>query len=364
MASRSSRTLHTLLCDLLQIRHPVIQAPMAGLTTPELVAGVSNAGGLGMLAAERMSTEGLVNAIEAVRERTRGPFGVNFLLAPLDAGNRNLATVQPFLDRFRRELQLPPGRTDLVLPQSQLMEHIEIVLDAGVPVVSFALGDPTRFVQRVHQAGAKVVAMVTTVEEAETVVAGGADVVVAQGSEAGGHRSTFELDRNSEAAAIGTLALVPQVVDAVEVPVVATGGIMDGRGIVAALALGAQGVQLGTRFLSARESGAPASYRERLLAAAETDTLLTRAYTGRPARALHNRLADAFERAGPEPLAWPLQTLAAGDIYEAARARDDADYYPLYAGQGVRQLKDGQNASEIVDELMAEAQAVLEQLTL
>lgn len=337
---------------------------MAGFTTPDLVARVSNAGGLGMLAAGRMSTEQLVEAIEAVQERTQGTFGVNFLLAPLEAGNRNLDTVQPFLDRFRRKLQLPAGRTDLVLPQSQLKEQLEIVLNAGVPVVSFALGDPSRFVERVHQAGAKVIAMVTTVAEAETVVAGGTDVVVAQGSEAGGHRSTFELDRNSEAAMIGTLALVPQVVDAVKVPVVAAGGIMDGRGVVAALALGAQGVQLGTRFLIARESGATKSYRERLLAAGDADTLLTRVHTGRPARVLHNRFSDEFERGGPEPLAWPLQTLAASDIYAAALSRDDADYFPLYAGQGVRLLKDRQGAAEIVEELLTEAQAVLARLAL
>ncbi|CAN5145919.1 nitronate monooxygenase family protein [soil metagenome] len=364
MISTYHGALHTSLCDLLKIRHPIIQAPMAGFTTPELVAEVSNAGGLGMLAAGRMSVEQVVEAIEAIQERTQGPFGVNFLLAPLEAGNRNLDTVQPFLDRFRRELNLPPGRTDLVLPQAQLTEQLEIVLAAGVPVVSFALGDPTRFVERVHRAGAKVVSMITTVVEAETVVAGGVDVVVAQGSEAGGHRSTFELGRNSEAAMIGTLALVPQVVDAVKVPVVASGGIMDGRGIVASLALGAQGVQLGTRFLMARESGAPKSYRDRLLAAGDADTLLTRVHTGRPARVLHNRFSDEFEREGPEPLAWPLQTLAAGDIYAAALDRDDADYFPLYAGQGVRLSKDMQGAMDIVEELMAEARGVLGQLAL
>lgn len=337
---------------------------MAGFTTPELVAAVSNAGGLGMLAAGRMSTEQLVEAIDATQERTQEPFGVNFLLAPLEAGNRNLATVQPFLDRYRRKLQLPPGRTDLILPQSQLTEQLAIVLDAGVPVVSFALGDPSRFVKRVHDAGATVVAMVTTVAEAETVVAGGADVVVAQGAEAGGHRSTFELDQNSEPAMVGTLALVPQVAGAVKVPVVAAGGIMDGRGIIAAFALGAQGVQLGTRFLVARESGAPKSYRERLLAANETDARLTRVHTGRPARILHNRFSDEFEREGPEPLAYPLQALAAGDIYEAALGQDDADYFPLYAGQGVRLLKDAQDAADIVEALMTEAHVVLSKLAL
>ncbi len=357
-------TLHTSLCDLLQIRYPIIQAPMAGFTTPELVASVSNAGGLGMLGAGRMSIELVAQAIDAIQERTEGPFGINFLLASLDAGNHNMETVQPFLDQFRREIDLPAGRTDLVSPQSELAEKIDLALEAGVPVVSFAMGDPSRFVERIHQAGAKVAATVTTVQEAETVLAGGADIVVAQGAEAGGHRSTFQAGAGDDIDLIGTFALVPQVADAVPVPVVAAGGIMDGRGLVAALALGAQGVQLGTRFLSARESGAPKGYRERLLAANETDTSLTRVISGRPARVIRNHFVDAFERFGPEPLAWPLQTLAAADIYEAAQARDDADYYPVYAGQGLRLLREERGAAEIVEELMSDSRNVLARLLL
>jgi len=228
--------------------------------------------------------------------------------------------------------------------------------------LSAGLGDPARLVRDAHAAGCKVVSMVTTVEEAVRVAEGGADVVVAQGAEAGGHRSTFELGPDGEVPLIGTLALVPQVVDAVDVPVVAAGGISDGRGLLAALTLGASGAQIGTRFLMARESGAHPAYRERLLAATETHTVVTRAFSGRPARGLRNRFTEEYTRAGVEPLAWPLQSLAAGDIYDASRAADNDEYSPLLAGQGLRILKDGQGAAEIVAELVDEAGASLSRL--
>jgi nitronate monooxygenase len=149
----------------------------------------------------------------------------------------------------------------------------------------------------------------------------------------------------------------------VGVPVIAAGGISDGRGLVAALALGAVGVQMGTRFLLSRESGAHPAYRRRLLAATEEDTVVTRVFTGRPARGLRNRFVDEYLSAGSEPLAWPLQRAAAGDIYGASQAADDGDYSPLLAGQGLRMLKeDGQGAAEIVQEVVAEAGAVLSRL--
>ena len=147
------------------------------------------------------------------------------------------------------------------------------------------------------------------------------------------------------------------------VPVVAAGGIADGRGLVAALALGAAGVQLGTRFLLARESGAHPDYRKRLLNATESDTVVTRTFTGRPARALRNRFLEEYLSAGPEPLAWPLQSLAAGDIYAASQAAERDDYSPLLAGQGLRLLKQGeQSAAEIVEEVLSEAAVVLSRL--
>jgi nitronate monooxygenase len=263
------------------------------------------------------------------------------------------------LDRFRDEFDLPPGATDLAPPPSPLAEQLETVFEEEVPVLSTGLGDPTGLIEDAHSAGCRVMAMVTTVEEALLVAEGEVDVVVAQGAEAGGHRSTFELGPDGEAQLVGTLALVPQVADAVDVPVVAAGGIVDGRGLVAALALGASAVQLGTRFLLARESGAFPAYRERLLAATETDTVVTRAFTGRPARGVRNRFVEEYLRDGPEPLAWPLQRMAAEDIYAECMNRDEAGHIPLFAGQGLGMLKECRGAAEIFAELLEGAGVVL-----
>ncbi|MEW6635240.1 MAG: nitronate monooxygenase [Actinomycetota bacterium] len=353
----------TRLCDLLGVRHPVVQAPMAGgWTTPALVAAVCNAGGLGMLAASRVPPERLREDIRAVKGKTDEPFGVNFLLAGPEGDARGAAEVQRFLDRFRGELGLPPAETPPIPPPSPLEEQLAVVFEEGVPLLSVALGDPGDLAGRAHERGMLFSAMATTVEEAVLAARRGADFVVAQGAEAGGHRSTFEVGPGGEVPLVGTMALVPQVVDAVEVPVVAAGGIADGRGLAAALALGAEGVQIGTRFLTASESGAFPAYRERLLSARETDTIITRVFSGRPARGIRNRLVRAWEWDGPEPLPYPLQSLAAGDVYAAARSRDDGDYAMMLAGQATRLLRPGQSAAEIVEEVVAGARATIRRL--
>lgn len=360
----SSPVLYTPLCDLLGVRYPVIQAPMAGgWTTPELVSEVCKAGGFGVLAGARVTPEKLQEDIREVKKLTDKPFGVNFLLAPPEAGNQDVASVQRFLDQFREQLGLPPGETDLSMSPSQLSEAIEVVFEERVSVLSTAMGDPGELVERAHAEDMLVMSMVTTVEEALLATERRVDAIVTQGAEAGGHRSTFSLEPNEEAPLVGTMALVPQVADAVDVPVVAAGGIADGRGLLAALALGASGVQMGTRFLSARESGAHRAYRQRLLLATETETVVTRIFTGRPARALLNRFAEQYLGNGPEPLAWPLQALVARDIYGASQATDNDEYSPLLAGQGLRMLKREQGAGGIVEEVLTEAIAGLSRLS-
>ena len=185
--SPTSSPLCMRLCDLLGIRYPIIQAPMAGgWTTPELVSEVSNTGGFGMLAGARVPPDQLREDIRTVKSRTDRPFGVNFLLAPSELGNDDVASVQRFLDRFRERLDLRPGKTDLALPPSPLTEQLEIVFEERVLVLSVALGDPGDLVGRAHAEGVLVTSMVTTVEEAIVAAEGGADVVVAQGAEAGG----------------------------------------------------------------------------------------------------------------------------------------------------------------------------------
>jgi nitronate monooxygenase len=359
-SSRSNDFLSTSLCDLLGIRYPIIQAPMAGgWTTPDLVSAVCEAGGFGMLAGARVTPEKLYDDIEAVRARTDKPFGVNFLIAPPGRGNEDVASVQRFLDRFRERFDLPPGETNITVPPSTLAEQLEVVFEERVPVLSVALGNPAALVDRAHDEGAVIAAMVTTAEEAVRVAERGVDIVVAQGAEAGGHRSTFEVGPGGDVPLVGTMALVPRVVDAVDVPVVAAGGIADGRGLLAALALGASGAQLGTRFLLARESGAHPAYRARLLGAGETDTVVTHAFTGRPARGLRNRLAEEYISEGPEPLGWLYHSAAAGDIYAAAQAADDGDHSPLLAGQGLGLIREERGAAEIVQRLVDEAAGAL-----
>lgn len=370
-ADNGSKMLYTPLCGLLRIRYPIIQAGMAGgITTPELVASVSNAGALGILGASRLTPEQTRDQIHRIKTLTNQPFGVNLVIAPPEPNVHEVQKVQKILDQFRQELDLPlreEGASEVALPPSRISEQLGVVFEEKVPAVSFGLGDSTRFASEAHEIGAKVIAMITTVDEARKVAdGGGADIVIAQGSEAGGHRSTFALDQNGDAHLVGTIALIPQIVDAVRIPVVAAGGIMDGRGIAAALALGAQGASLGTRFLVAKESGAFQAYKQRLLQATETDTLVTKAFTGRPARSVRNRFITEFEKAGIRPLAWPLQGIVADDIYRQAELRNNADYFPILAGQGLRLLREEQQqqttAADIVKELVRETVQVIETL--
>jgi nitronate monooxygenase len=334
MASSPNVTnaFHTSLCNLLNIRYPILQAGVSGFTTPELVAAVSNAGGLGILGASRIMPEQLGDTISKIKRLTTNPFGVNLLLAPPEKeGNQDIEQVQQFLDnRFRQELKIPPkANQNISIPPSRLSEQLKIILEEKVPVVSFAMGNPSaKLVEQIHSSyddiNVKVISMITTAEEAANVVRNGTDIVVAQGAEAGGHRSTFNIvNDDKDLPLIGTMTLVPQVVDALKriqqeeekkeegrqndnhIPVIAAGGIADGRGLIAALALGADGIMIGTRFLVAHESRAFQAYQDRLLAATECGTIITRAFTSRPARGLRNHFVEEYHKLGPQPLAWP-----------------------------------------------------------
>lgn len=265
---------------------------------------------------------------------------------------------------FRQNIGLKPrSGQSIALPPSSLSEAIQIILEQKVPIISFAMGDPAKFVKQIHLSGAKVMSMVTTVEEALMVANNGTGIIVTQGSEARGHRSTFNIDPKGELSLIGTMALVPQVVDALkkegkEIPIVAAGGIADGRGLLAALALGASGALIGTRFLVTRESGAFKVYHERLLSSKVTDTMITKVFTGRPARGLHNAFVEKYLQSDLEPLPWPFQALAADDIYLNAHVSNNADYFPLLAGQELRMLKRDQTAAEIIEEIISEAREI------
>ncbi len=357
MVTQPSAPLRTPLCDLFGIDYPILKAPMAGGTdTVDLVAAVSRAGGLGILGALMLSPEALRAAILAIRERTDRPFGVNLIVHPPEPGEGDFEAVRRFFDPYRRELGLPEPDGEVTLPPPFVPEQLQVIREQAVPVLN-TMGDPAGLVEPAHAAGIKVMPFVTTVAEARRAVALGADAVVAQGAEAGGLRGTFHLGPDGEVPLVGTMALVPQIVDAVKVPVVAAGGIMDGRGLLAALALGASGVMLGTRFSMARESGVTVSWRAAIRAADETDAVVNTVANGRPARSLRNRLVQDYQRSGLSPLPFPHQYLVAAEVHLAARDQDRAELTYLAAGQGVRLAKDDQAAAEIVAELVAGAEA-------
>jgi nitronate monooxygenase len=363
--------VRTPLCDLLGIRHPIVQSGMGRVAGPELAAEVSRAGGLGVLAGLGLTGDELRPQIRKLRELTDRPFGVNLwlheeILPPADSSQipeETLLRIQKELNRFRERLGLPP-RFDRPPSFPDVVDSaFEAVLDERVPVWSVGLGDPGRErVRRCRERGVRVMAMVATVEDARQVASSGADVIVAQGGEAGGHRSTWKRPLSREHANIGSIALVPQIVDAVDAPVVAAGGIADGRGLVAALALGAAGVLMGTRFVATRESTAPDVWKSALLGASSDRTTVTEALTGLPARALRNAFTEEYAASNAPVLPSLLQAQAAGDIYAAAAARGDAEHFPLFAGQSVGFLRDLPGAADVVRQIVREARAVMASL--
>lgn len=348
---------------LLGIDHSIIQAPMAGgTTTPALVAAVSNAGALGSIGAAYLDVDQIRETIADVRRLTDRPFCVNLFVGPSipAAGTWDPGPMLAFLAPHHAALALPPP----VVPETvapDMDAQWAAVLAENVPVFSFTLGVPDRAMIAAFQArGSVVLGTATTVAEARHLAAVGVDGVVAQGSEAGAHRATF--DGDFEASMVGTLALVPQVADAVDVPVVASGGIMDGRGIVAAEALGAAGVQLGTAFLTTDEAGTSPAYREALLRARDDETIITTAFSGRPARGIVNAFIQQLAAAdAPEVLPFPVQNALTGPMRRAAAQRGDAGRLALWAGQGVP-LARRSSAADLVARLVGERADVLRKL--
>ncbi len=347
--------LTTRLTTLLGIRHPILMAGMAGgPTTPELVGAVSRAGGLGMFGVAGMSTDAVRDAVARALVIADGaPVGVNVLISPaVPRPGADPERVSEVLASLRADLGIPhpppPGPT----PPTPL-QLVQAGLEAGASVVATGLGDPSPVAGAARDAGVPLIAMVSTVEEARHVVEGGADVVVAQGSEAGGHRSNFIVPEDGLVPLVGTMALVRQVVKAVDVPVVATGGIMDGAGVAAALALGADGAQLGTALLVASEAGVPAGWRDRIRDARDDETIITRALSGRPARGLPNALTRALDQ--PGAMGWPEQNVATGDVRRAAAQADRAELMSLWAGQAAALAGPDRPAAEIIEAIMADA---------
>ncbi len=352
----------TVLTRRLGLRHPVIQAPLAGGgDTPALVAAVCEAGALGFVGASYLTPRQMAEASRAVRALTSRPFGIN-LFAPIPAPE---APVEPgpALERlapFYAELALPRPEVP-TLEAGSFGEQLAAALESGASVFSFTFGVlPAGALTATKARGMFVIGTATTVEEAVALEGAGVDAIVTQGSEAGGHRGTFA--GTFEAGLVGTIALVPQVVDAVRVPVIASGGIMDGRGIAAALALGASAVQMGTAFLTCHEAGIPEAYKQAILAAHESETRLTRAFSGRPARGIVNRFMTEIDRAGESILPFPLQNTLTRPLRSAAAKQGRAEFLSLWAGQAVR-LARRQSAADLVARLARETEEAVDRLT-
>ena len=345
----------------LGMRHPIIQAPLAGGgDTPALVAAVSEAGGLGFIGAAYLNPGQIGEAARQVRERTSRPFGINlFAPLPVPAAPRDAPAALACVAPFYAELGLPSPELPAVksLPFD---EQLAAAAETGAAAFSFTFGLlPPTAIATVKARGMLVLGTATTVEEAIALQRACVDAIVAQGGEAGGHRGSFLGD--FEGAVIGTMALVPQIVDAVNLPVIASGGIMDGRGIVAALALGASAVQLGTAFLTCNESGVPNAYKEAIFGAREHETRLTRAFSGRLARGIVNRFMAAVDKRADAILPFPLQNALTRPLRNAAAQQDRADYLSLWAGQGMRMAR-RQSAAALVQRLAGETASAIARL--
>ncbi len=351
----------TRLTELLGIEHPILQAPMAGAVTPAMAIAAANAGCLGGLGCAFMTPETFRRSIDEARGATNRPMNVNFFChKPPFFDDQKAATAQARLTPFYLELGL--GEMPEVAPTTEPYGDAihQAVLESRPAVVSFHFGLPDqRFVDELKGSGARIISSATTPAEARDLEARGADVIVAQGWEAGGHQGFYLTDRP---AAIGTLALVPQVVDAVGVPVVAAGGIGDGRAIAAALALGAAGVQIGTAFLTTAETGVPPIQVEALMAAQGADTTVTRAFSGRPARYIANRYVREMAPHEDKLPEFPLMATLTGPLRTASAEAGSTEFMSLWAGQAVGLNRRG-TVAELVDGLVTEAQAAMRRLS-
>ena len=320
----------------LGIAYPVIQGPLGGLSSQKLTAAVSNFGGLGSFGAHGLTPEAIKEAIAEIRSLTSKPFAMNLWVSMEDEGaktsdenafNRSLAPLTTHLAALGA-----PRPTFKPYSPARFEDQVRVLLDAKVPVFSFIFGIPPREVLEACRAKSIVtIGTATTPDEGAALDEARVDVIVASGFEAGGHRGSFL--RAAENSLTGTLALVPQIVDNVDVPVIAAGGIGDVRGVVAALALGAEGVQMGTVFLACEESGASLLHRQALRGKKAGHTALTKGFTGRLARGIHNRLLQELNQEETAILPYPLQRSLLRNLAIPAEAAGRSDLLPLWAGQ-------------------------------
>jgi nitronate monooxygenase len=343
------------LAELLGIRYPILTGAFGGLSSVELTGLVSDLGGLGAYGLYGYPPERIQQTAARLRSATERPFLLNLWVLDEEIGvppSRGLDVPAPLRQLFDELGLAVPPVPERLLPS--FAEQVEALIEVAPPVAGFVFGVPAApAVERLHAVGTVVLGTATTPEEAVALEQAGVDAVIASGAEAGGHKPAFL--RPAEESLIGTFALVPQVVDAVSVPVIAAGGIADGRGVAAARMLGADGVQVGTAFLATRQSAASAGYRAVLTSDRARTTVLTRASSGRPARGVPNRFTTAI---GTDVLPFPVQNWLTGVVRAEAAARDDPELLALWCGQGAP-LNHFTDAAELFTRLVQDADALL-----
>lgn len=369
MANTSTKAsiLHTPICDTLNIEHPVLLAGMGGAARPELTAAVSNAGGLGVLGCTGQTADEMRADIRQTRELTDRPFGVDIIL-PAQMSHE-VVTWEDLIGRIPKEhrdyvgeLQKKFNLPDLTPEQiseyfegrpalgTGIDEQIQVILDEKVPVFVSGLGSPGFMLERAHAQGMTVISIVGSVRAARKVLADGVDMIVAQGGDGGGHTGM-----------VGTFSLVPQVVDTVApTPVIAAGGVSDGRGLAAALAFGCQGVWVGTRFLASQEAYLAQWKKEGLVAAEDNATRITKSYTGKTCRVIRNAWTDAWEKAPVPTLPMPLQPALVRPILAADE--DNQEVQANIGGQGSGLIHDIPPAGEILRRIVEEAAEIVQRL--
>jgi nitronate monooxygenase len=357
MAQHAALLRTTAFCEQFDLRVPILMAPMASACPASLAIAVANAGGLGGCGALMMQPEAIRTWAADVRAGTNGGFQFN-LWIPNPPPKRDAAAeaaVRNFLADWGP--LVPPEAGNVALPDFEA--QCEALLQTGPAIISSIMGlYPDRFVARMKDKGIKWFATVTTTNEAKAAERAGADAIIAQGMEAGGHRSAFD-ESKAETHMIGLFSLVPAVADAVNVPVIATGGIADGRTIAAALLLGASAVQIGTAFLRCPEAKIPSAWADAIGKAAPEDTIITRTLTGRPARSLATEyVRAAMAPTAPPPAPYPVQRGLTQPMREAAAKANDASRMQAWAGQSAR-LARAEPAGEVVRRLWQETEALL-----
>ena len=343
----------TLISRLFGIELPIIQAPMAGVQAGALAAAVSEAGGLGSLPCAMLTPEAMRTELELIQARTSKPFNVNFfchVTPAIDAARE--AAWRNVLAQYYREFGIDPQTIPAGPGRIPFSDAAADVLERFRPaVVSFHFGLPqAALLARAKGWGAKILSSATTVDEARWLEAHGVDAVIAQGLEAGGHRGMFLTDDLT--TQMGTFALLPQVVRAVKVPVIAAGGIADAEGVAAAMALGASGVQVGTAFLLCPEVTITAMHRAALKSESARHTALTNVFTGRPSRSILNRIVQEVGPINPQAPAFPLATASIAPLRAKAEAQGSGDFSPLWSGQNARGCREVP-AGQLVRELAA-----------